>query len=86
MIDFATEALITLADAANLTPLRPHVSTIRRWIRIGVRGEILETVRIGGRRLTSREAVSRFLTSINSMNERHDADSVVTKPSTKAVD
>jgi hypothetical protein len=65
MIDIQNEDLITLIQAARQQPPgrrgRPvHVSTIVRWADRGIRGVRLETVRIGGRRLTSRQALQRF--------------------------
>lgn len=40
---------------------RIHPSTVHRWIKRGVRGIQLETIRIGGRRYTSVEAIHRFI-------------------------
>lgn len=65
-IDVDTEDIITLGEACRLVP--PHgiaPCTMARWIQRGVRGVVLETVIIGGRRLTSREAISRFFASQN---------------------
>ena len=63
-IDLATEELLSLTDAANsLPPLdgkRPHVSTIWRWCRKGLKGVRLEHVRLGHRVCTSRDALARF--------------------------
>ena len=41
--------------------LRLHTSTWQRWRLRGVAGVRLDTVRIGGRRMTSVEAVRRFI-------------------------
>lgn len=38
----------------------PHVSTFHRWSKIGVRGVRLEAIRLGGRWVTSVEALHRF--------------------------
>jgi hypothetical protein len=68
--DLTQETLLTLAQAARLFPParrgRPvNSSTLWRWCRRGVRIEggtvRLECVRISGRWLTSREAISRFV-------------------------
>ncbi len=40
-----------------------HYSTVYRWATKGVRGRVLETVRVGGVRYTSIEALERFLTA-----------------------
>jgi hypothetical protein len=70
MFDTTTETPIPLAEAAKLIPparqgKRTHLSTLLRWILRGSRnpeGEVvrLEAVRIGGRWMTSREALQRF--------------------------
>ena len=58
--DLMTEDLRTLIEATKSLPHAPHVSTIHRWRLRGIRGIRLETVLIGGRRFTSREALARF--------------------------
>lgn len=60
MIDIKNEQLLTLSEAANTLPSRPHSSTIHRWRLRGIRGQRLETLLIGGRRYTSVEALGRF--------------------------
>lgn len=60
MIDPTTESLLSLTEAAQTLPGRPNVTTVWRWRNRGVRGVTLETVCIGGRRFTSREALARF--------------------------
>ena len=58
------EHICTFAQATRVLPevngRRPHPSTIWRWARKGVFGIKLETRRIGGRFVTSREALERF--------------------------
>jgi hypothetical protein len=70
MIDLTTETPLPLADACRLIPpgrngKRTHLSTLVRWITSGALapggGRIrLEGVRLGGRWMTSREALQRF--------------------------
>jgi hypothetical protein len=70
MIDIATESTLTLADAAKLLPSvrmgRPvSFQCILRWVQEGSRGPDgrtvkLEAVRLGGRWITSKEAMQRF--------------------------
>lgn len=70
MFDTTLETPIPLAEAAKLIPparqgKRTHLSTLLRWILRGSRnpaGEIvrLQGIRIGGRWMTSREALQRF--------------------------
>lgn len=61
MIDVARERLCRLIEALQDIPGQPHLSTVIRWSRQGVGGVKLETLLIGGRRFTSREAVTRFI-------------------------
>ena len=65
MIDIYTEAVVTLTEAARHLPRRRKgrpcaVSTVFRWAQRGCRGVRLETVRIGGTKCTSLEALQRF--------------------------
>jgi hypothetical protein len=65
MIDFQNETTLSLSQAAKQIPPsrngKPtHVSTILRWILKGVKGVRLEGVRLGGRWVTSAEALQRF--------------------------
>ena len=60
MIDAFTEELLSLSQAAKIIPGRPHVLTVHRWSRKGLRGVRLETVVIGGKRFTTTAALNRF--------------------------
>jgi len=59
-----TEAVYTFAELVRQLPSfhgrRIHVSTLHRWCQRGVRGVRLECRRLGGRIVTSVEAVDRF--------------------------
>ena len=71
MIDIHEEPLLSLSAAAALVPparqgKRTHLSTILRWILDGAKGPNgkrvkLEAVRIGGRWMTTRSALQRFV-------------------------
>ena len=61
MIDFMQEDVISMAEAAKLLPGRPNLSTIWRWYRKGRGGVRLETIKCGSKRLTSVEAIGRFV-------------------------
>jgi hypothetical protein len=56
---------MTIPQAATfigrLTGKKPNVSTIWRWCLKGVRGVILESIRVGGQRFVSRAALARFI-------------------------
>jgi hypothetical protein len=70
MFDLTCERGLSLAEAAKLIPpsrggKRTHLSTILRWILHGAKGPQgsvvrLEAVRLGGRWLTTCEAIHRF--------------------------
>ena len=59
-VNLRSERILSLLKAAKSLPDRPHISTLCRWWRRGVRGVKLETITIGGRRYTSAEALERF--------------------------
>ncbi len=65
MLDYLTENIISLREAARLFPRPPSTATLWRWVYGGVRGIRLESVVFGGRRYTSAEAVRRFLAATN---------------------
>ena len=65
MLELDGHKLVSLPEAAALLPGRPHLSSLHRWMRRGVRGIRLETVLIGGRRFTSREALQRFVDAVS---------------------
>ena len=57
---------ITFSQAAKLCPTRPAVNQIRRWHERGVRGVKLEAWLVGGKKVTTLNALSKFLSDINS--------------------
>ena len=72
MIDLKTEAILSLKDSCDCFPGRGrlHISTVQRWRQVGVRGVRLETVRVGGKTFTTREAISRFISAQNQDADR----------------
>ncbi len=58
MINIHQEQLVPINDAPRHAPGRPHISTIWRWINRPEKP--LETIKCGGRRYTSCEAIARF--------------------------
>lgn len=65
MIEIQTEQVLSLSEAARHLPRRragkrPHVATLYRWAKYGVRGVMLETLQVGGTLCTSVEALQRF--------------------------
>ena len=79
-IDISSETLITRSQAAARLPRNEngrkiHTSTIGRWMLKGVRGTVLEGVKVGGRTYTSVEALRRFsdvLTAPQGSNDESD--------------
>lgn len=59
MINPEAEVIVPLGKAAELIPGRPHIATLYRWA--DRRTNPLETIKVGGRRFTSREAIARFI-------------------------
>ncbi|EGF29887.1 protein containing DUF1580 [Rhodopirellula baltica WH47] len=55
------EELIQFKEVPPLLQKRVHTSTAWRWANRGINGIKLETVKVGGKRLTSVQAVTRFL-------------------------
>lgn len=70
-IDHTTETLIPFNSARSAFPGRPNVTlqTLHRWRLTGVGGNTLETILIGGRRMTSREAIDRFVGARNPVQQ-----------------
>jgi hypothetical protein len=58
------ETVLTFSEAAAHLPRlhgrKIHASSVWRWARKGVQGIRLETLRLGGRFVTSLEALERF--------------------------
>lgn len=77
MIDFAKqEEFFSLRDVAKLLPKRSdgkpiHLNTIYRWATEGLRGIVLETTPMGGRLMTTKDAVSRFFQQLSYARQRH---------------
>ena len=69
------ETPLTFAEAAARLPKingkKVHVSSVWRWSRRGVRGVRLECRCLGGRYLTSIEALDRFATQLADLPPEH---------------
>lgn len=59
------EELVPVTRAGQFCPSRPDPSTVCRWALKGARGIKLESIRVGGKVMTSKEAVQRFLAACN---------------------
>jgi hypothetical protein len=71
---FAEEVFPLAQGAARLPQLRRgrpvHPSTLWRWASCGLRGVVLETVFLGGVRVTSTNALRRFFRALHQRSER----------------
>ena len=75
-IDIASEPPIPLTQATIYLPRRRRgrkaaTSTLHRWATRGLRGVVLETIRIGGTRCTSLQALQRFF---DRLSDVHNVD------------
>ena len=66
----ADEDVFPVRDLPDRLPQGPagplHMSTIWRWVNRGIRGGVkLEAFWLGGQRMTSTQAVERFLAKLN---------------------
>jgi hypothetical protein len=82
MIDIASETLLTFAQAAAELPRRrqgKRVSTVTiwRWTTRGSNGVTLDSLQTPSGRVTSREALARFL---EALTEQRQAGSVSAAP------
>lgn len=62
------EEIFSLSEAAGRLPRingrRPHVSTLWRWCRKGLKGVRLEYVRVGSKIAVSRQGLDRFFVEL----------------------
>ena len=73
------ERLFPLVMAVErATGQRPHLSTVLRWSTRGQNGVRLETKMLGGRRMTSTEAVDRYVAAVTDARDRTPATSTMT--------
>lgn len=67
MIDIGEETMLTFEGARLWLGERlgaaPSRAAMRRWITSGVKGAVLESLLVGGRRHTSIEAIQRFISA-----------------------
>ena len=61
MLDYEKESILSFKQAAEYVPRGVHYNTICQWADNGVKGVILDSIRIGRRRFTSKEAIQRFI-------------------------
>ena len=80
---------ISLSEAARLAPGKPHVSSLWRWCRRGVKARggdrvHLEHVRAGGRVYTTAESLTRFFEAVAAADAEHfNSQTAPTQPATR---
>ena len=71
MIDPSVEELLSIpALAREVPPKGISVACAWRWALRGVRGRFLETLKVGDRRYSSREALARFMAACSAPLDR----------------
>lgn len=73
-IDVSRESVLSFAKAARYVgdlkgTKRVAFQTLFRWATKGCSGVVLETIRVGGSRCTSREALQRFFDALTAARE-----------------
>lgn len=66
------EGLFSVIEAAKHVGVQISAKTALRWCLHGIRGVRLESVKVAGRRMTSREAIRRFITATQREQDRPD--------------
>lgn len=84
MVSFITEQTLPLRQLALMLPGNSgrhlHYETLRRWWRNGVRGIHLETRPFGGKRVSSMEAIDRFMHHLAALEVEPEDEPIVTAP------
>lgn len=77
MIDPLNDSLLTLKEAANICPRlkgkKPHFTSLWRWIKYGVHGHHLESVRVGNLYCTTEVALAEFFRALATVPTRERA-------------
>lgn len=69
-----TDEWLTLREAAASIPGHPHVATVTRWTQRPVRGRILPSKLIGGKRLVKRSDLLEFLSEDEGQSQPDSQD------------
>jgi hypothetical protein len=65
MFDIWEETPVDLSEASRIIPGNPSKQSLYIWTTKGIRGVVLETVQVGAKRFTSREAIGRFVAALS---------------------
>jgi hypothetical protein len=61
VIDLSIERPLSLNEARKILPGNPSHPTVYRYATTGMRGAVLETIKLGRARFTSVSAIQRFI-------------------------
>ncbi len=71
MIDPMKDTLLTLKEAARICPRikgkKPHFTSVWRWVKYGVHGHYLESVRVGNLYCTTENALAEFFQALSTV-------------------
>jgi hypothetical protein len=59
---------LSINEAAQRLPGRPHRNSVRRWMLRGCYGEKLRSVRFGAKRLTTDQWISEFVEAVQALD------------------
>jgi hypothetical protein len=71
MIDISCEEMIVLGEVPNHLRIKRRggkklsIATVFRWSTSGVKGVVLETLQVGGVRVTSSQSLQRFFDALS---------------------
>jgi len=74
-IDVNNETLLSFTEAAarlSAGGRRLHVATIHRWATRGIRGVRLECAKVGRYRVTTADAIERFVAELTAQDQTHN--------------
>lgn len=70
-----SETVVQMREVKDHLPVPITQQTALRWCREGIRGVLLESFAIGNKRITSAEAIQRFLAATQQESLRFTSDS-----------
>jgi hypothetical protein len=74
MIDISSEEMIVLGEVPNHLRIKRRggkklsIGTVFRWSTAGIKGVVLETLQVGGVRVTSSQSLQRFFDALSRSN------------------
>lgn len=65
LVDLEHDRLLSFREAAAILPGGVNLSTLHRWRQKGVRGHVLQTVMVGGRRFIPLKSLEDFVAALS---------------------